>query len=443
MTTPREVFSPGSYPRHTYVLRTFKELRGGKVKVRDPEEEIEKAFATDGVIVQITGPSKSGKTVMVERIFERSKMISIGGSRIIDAKELWRLVCAHLKIGVAHTKSQQTSERKRSTIEASATGKFVAADIKVGGSYSDESGRDHGTKYEVPDDFFTAATDALVNREMILFIDDFHTVPLEVRESVTHQLKLAIAKRVKVCLADVPHRADEPVKQVPDLTGRIRKIQFDHWGHEDLKEIAIKGFTALGVILNGSAVTALAAEASGSPQLMQHLCLGVCDHLGIRESIDPPKKFSLALDDLEVVFIDTLNVAERETICLALERGLRKEGEILEKHGMRGLENGTKYEFALGAMALNPPHINLPWDRGSDSVDSRIVKLKATPDQDQPSNEVIESTFSDLVRISASSSPKSPPIDFDVLKGVNILDPYFLYYLRWCKKYYDIRGAVK
>ena len=50
-----EVFVPGAYPQHTYVMRKAEGLQ----TLRD-------SLSTPGQVVSLTGPSKSGKTVLVE-----------------------------------------------------------------------------------------------------------------------------------------------------------------------------------------------------------------------------------------------------------------------------------------------------------------------------------------------------------------------------------------
>jgi hypothetical protein len=66
------VFVPGAYPQHTYIERT---QQGFESTLRD-------ALDTPGQIISLSGPSKSGKTVLVERVVGRDSLIAISGVSI-------------------------------------------------------------------------------------------------------------------------------------------------------------------------------------------------------------------------------------------------------------------------------------------------------------------------------------------------------------------------
>ncbi len=54
----QEVFTPGAFPSRTYVERAGATL----------ERSLRDAIDTPGQIVSLIGPSKSGKTVLVEKV---------------------------------------------------------------------------------------------------------------------------------------------------------------------------------------------------------------------------------------------------------------------------------------------------------------------------------------------------------------------------------------
>lgn len=58
----QDVFTPGSFPVHTYVHRID----------LDVEQQLRDALATPGQLISISGPSKSGKTVLVEASWART-----------------------------------------------------------------------------------------------------------------------------------------------------------------------------------------------------------------------------------------------------------------------------------------------------------------------------------------------------------------------------------
>ena len=58
---PTDVFTPSDYPVHTYVTRSEEDL----------EERLRQALGTPGEVVSVSGPSKSGKTVLIEKVAGR------------------------------------------------------------------------------------------------------------------------------------------------------------------------------------------------------------------------------------------------------------------------------------------------------------------------------------------------------------------------------------
>ena len=77
-----EVFTPGSFPTHTYVERSGEQL----------ERSLRDAIDTPGQIVSLVGPSKSGKTVLVEKVVGRDSLITVTGAGIQSADDIWNRV---------------------------------------------------------------------------------------------------------------------------------------------------------------------------------------------------------------------------------------------------------------------------------------------------------------------------------------------------------------
>ena len=74
-----EVFTPGSFPKRTYVEPPGENL----------EQQLRDALETVGQIVSLAGPSKSGKTVLVEKVVGRDMLIPITGAGIRSTEDLW------------------------------------------------------------------------------------------------------------------------------------------------------------------------------------------------------------------------------------------------------------------------------------------------------------------------------------------------------------------
>ena len=66
-----DVFTPNDFPRYTYVNRA----------VSPPlEQQLKQALATPKEVISISGPSKSGKTVLIEQVVGPDNLITVSGS---------------------------------------------------------------------------------------------------------------------------------------------------------------------------------------------------------------------------------------------------------------------------------------------------------------------------------------------------------------------------
>ena len=105
-----DVFTPGSFPVETYVERTGVGL----------EQMVRDGLETPGQIVSLVGPSKSGKTVLVEKVVGRDQLITITGAGIQHADEIWARVLDWMDAPSTVTKSSLTSGA--ATLSGSASG---------------------------------------------------------------------------------------------------------------------------------------------------------------------------------------------------------------------------------------------------------------------------------------------------------------------------------
>lgn len=74
-----EVFTPNDYPLYTYVNRANHRF----------EQQLTQALETPKAVVSISGPSKSGKTVLVKKLVGEDNLITVSGAEIEGAADLW------------------------------------------------------------------------------------------------------------------------------------------------------------------------------------------------------------------------------------------------------------------------------------------------------------------------------------------------------------------
>jgi len=105
-----QVFTPGKEPGVTYI---DDHLQGHATVLRD-------ALEVGASVISLSGPSKSGKTVFIEKVVGQGALIPVTGAGVTSSKILWDRVF-HF-IGTPTTKSVTTTDAKESSIGAKVGG---------------------------------------------------------------------------------------------------------------------------------------------------------------------------------------------------------------------------------------------------------------------------------------------------------------------------------
>jgi hypothetical protein len=270
----KDVFTPGRFPTHTYVDDHLEEK----------SHQLHDALDDGSMLVSISGPSKSGKTVFVEHLLGKDNLIQVTGAGVRSTEDLWIRVFDIIGTPITHsTVSGHTIAGTiggKGSVEGSVLVAKSKGELSGSASYSEQNTSTSGAAI----DLLQLLIKELSGADFIVFIDDFHYIPREVQSELAQQIKEAIRQGVRIICASVPYHSDDVIRSNPDLRGRIFSIDFDYWGEDFLKKIAFKGFDKLNIVHRVPMVDLFAAESAGSPQLMQYLCLNACYELGVREA---------------------------------------------------------------------------------------------------------------------------------------------------------------
>ncbi|MDO3442482.1 hypothetical protein [Agrobacterium sp. V1] len=83
-----DVFTPNSSPVYTYVERADLDL----------EQRLQNAFSMKNMAVSVSGPSKSGKTVLLRKVIDKDLLININGASLKSADDLWLTILKWMDI---------------------------------------------------------------------------------------------------------------------------------------------------------------------------------------------------------------------------------------------------------------------------------------------------------------------------------------------------------
>jgi hypothetical protein len=413
-----EVFVPGAYPQHTYVTR---EEQGLESSLRD-------ALDTPGQVVSLSGPSKSGKTVLVEKVVGRDLLISLSGASIRHPDEIWQKALDWMDVPTSTSSGRSIGGTVGAEISAKGSaGVPLLAKAELGGTATGEVTGESTREAVRERRGLPQVVDEIANSDFVMLIDDFHYMDRQVQIEVAKSLKEAVRLGLKIVTAAVLHRGDDVVRANPELRGRVRSIDLGYWSPPELRKIADAGFAALNAHVEERAVRRFIDESAGSPQLMQLLCLQACFVLNLRERSDTVLAKSITVDHttLEQILNQTSSNTDFRSLVDVLEAGPRTRGTERKTYRFLDMTEGDVYRVVLKALAHDPPLLSFPYQE----LLRRTVEVCHG---DSPVGSSVTGTCLHMTKIAEEKFPHERAIDWDEQKQVfDVPDPFLLFYLRW------------
>ncbi|MEZ6039400.1 MAG: hypothetical protein R3C20_02765 [Planctomycetaceae bacterium] len=421
MTTLRatDVFTPSDFPVQTYVARDDEAM----------ERRLRDALETPGEIVSVSGPSKSGKTVLVQRVVGEAELIIVTGAGLESGAMLWERVLNWM--GVPDESSESSSTEFGGTFSASASGKTgvpIVAEGEIGGSaaVSGSKGNERSTRKSRAG--LQHVAKEIANSDFVILIDDFHYMPRDVQSAVAREIKEAARLGIKICTASVPHRSDDVVRGNPELRGRIRAIDSEYWDTNHLVAIASIGFPLLNLQIDPATVEFFAREASGSPQLMQALCLQTCFSLDKRDYRSELTELEIDDNARREILEETSSRTDFSSLVAKCHKGPNTRGTERKEFDFSDNSNGDVYRAVLLSLAADPPSLSF-------NQKDLANRMANTCRDEIPSNSSIYQACSQISKLAIDMYPDQRVVEWDPDETVlDIVDPYFLFYLRWSSK---------
>lgn len=202
------VFTPGFLPEYTYNDREQLKL----------EQRLSNAIATRGFICSVSGPSKSGKTVLCESVIGKEKILLVTGGGISAESIFWQKVRKKLQLPLSKSISTQATQSSQLTGKSEAGFQVpLLFNAKGGIDGSLSTGRSQGetSQYDGPDG--TELLEFIGQNGHTLVVDDFHYIGKAVQQSLAEQFKEAARLGTAIVVVSVTHRSDDAIRANPDL----------------------------------------------------------------------------------------------------------------------------------------------------------------------------------------------------------------------------------
>ena len=388
-----KVFKPGAYPTYTYVSRHYEDTDISY------ELRLKQALRTAGCLTSIIGPSKMGKTILCEKVIGLDNIVEISGADFNENTDFWATVAAKVELPYM---GEITTERFSKTEEI-----------------TDRDGKNE--KYVLSKD---KIIEYYIQHDKVLVIDDFHYASPEMQVKIAQQLKDAIRRELKVIVVSLPHRSDDAIRQNADLSGRLSWITIDTWKEEDLEKIALMGFEKLDIKISDAIAEKLAVECLTSPQLMQYICLSICTLL------EDENKQEVTDEILEKAYkFTTVNFSYADVVN-TMGKGPNQRGQQRKMYETTDGKLLDMYGLIVESLAKNPPLTEISFE----IFYSRIIQLIKLPaNEKNPDKAIVKEHLRKLQNVLEAKEEIYRAIEWKDGK-VYVLDPLFLFYLRWGRK---------
>lgn len=389
-----------------------------------------------GRIISIAGPSKSGKTALVENVIGKDNLVTISGALIEKSEDLWLQIAQNLNIPkeVKHTKKSSSKETHKIEFKAESG---IPGTIKATGGYGMEGSAETQSEDQKVHESQSQKiiVESLKSSGKVVFLDDFHYMSEENQKKIAEQIKNSAEKdNVRFCIAQVRHKRDLVIRKNPDLTGRLVNIDFELWGLNDIKKIAF-GFDVIGCSVKDFVIDAFAKEAGGSPQIMQEICLALTISDKFQECLEKGVSLSLTLTEIDALVSSCIDSIDRDRILKRLEAGPASHGKERKEYEIVTGEKLDVYGCIVSAIALNPPWMEI-------SKAQLIDRISFIASGSKPSSTSIENSIKHMERIAQDFDETNDYLQWDEDKGLQIMDPYLLFFVRWKLEYRTRRNAV-
>lgn len=405
-------------PVVTYVPRSEREL---EARLRSVTDNLCK-------LVTLTGATKSGKTVLANKLFPRSsgESIWIDGGSIESEETFWREVHAQIEEyeELENESTDKTERAVRAEVKAEGGFKLIA---KLSGKGSAErSDSDTYTRQAKLVQGVKARTIRMLRvSAKPLIIDDFHYLDRRAQGSIVRALKPLVFEGHPVIFIAIPHRRYDVVRVEKEMTGRILSIPVPSWTEKELFQISAIGFPKLDMEIDPKISRRLAAESYGSPHLMQEFCREV--------AIDRVETNELRSDKAErfngrALFRRSAE-ATGKIIFDKLARGPRQRTDRMQRPLVGG---GTADIYRVILLALS--HIS----PGLNVIDYEVLRtaIRSVLTDNVPQANEVTRVLEKMAEIAAKDESSVSVIDWDADdQKLHITDPFFAFFLKWSEDY--------
>lgn len=385
------------------------------------------AYGPKTAILSVSGPTKSGKTVLLRHYFPKATWLT--GGTIDSVETFWESICDDLELFTNRT--LVVNGDRTSTHTASAGVNGGVASIGLEGQSGSTASR--GAEITRTRTNRSAARQALLEQKQTVVVDDFHYIDPAIQSEIVRGIKDLVFNGVPFIFAAVPHRAYDVVRVEKEMTARVQQLNIGLWSEADLLNIAHQGFKVLNVVdPDDRTAKKLVAESFASPQLMQQFSLNLCMDSDIFEEEDNPREIS---EPDWPRFLADCTAHTSKTAFNHLRTGPRQRTDRKPRYLRNGLTTDM-YGVVLSAIEETGPKTQIQYEELRTGI-RRVLAISEA----QPQRHEITRVLDEMTKIARERIEGEPVLEYDdEISMLYIADPFFAFYLRHAP--HELKGSA-
>lgn len=377
-------------------------------------------------MICVTGPSKSGKTVLVTKVLPKAQVVV--GQVGVRREDIWAHLCNIHNIPL----------KKKNGSKQHVAGK---AGVVKGGIEFDQHNE---TNADARNEFLTF----IQNEGMIIF-DDFHYFEQDAQQELLQGLKRLLHKRIAVVIVLTSYGEDSPILAETDILARVAFIRLPEWDDDDLQEILRKGFKALNVKVTSTDVNQLVRRSFGSPLVVQELGSFLCYSNNIRAKCESERAIKVGSGEAFVrrAIAEGALAGDKPTFMqLIIGRAAPRERK---EYKLKSGGVGDVYFLVFSGLRAFDLSSPIPYEALNKWIRDNVVS------SDRPQGAQITTALEGLKRTSRElvqeaqrqKRSRELPIEWrhDV-RNIYINDPFLALYIKWADwgdEYRERLGQLK
>lgn len=269
-----EVFKTLGVPKYTFIERKVLEQQLGEV------------LTSRDKALLFLGYSKSGKTVYRQKFLQDNgyKVITFRCNNNSKINDLYDFISSELQLGQVITSANNLGNKSTFTNSNSFGTKDIATSSNTLSdeiSYSYIETREH-TKVKVDVNFL--CSNILNKEKLIIVLEDYHLSPAIFNKTLSEDLKHFLDEQILFLLIGIPSSPNRAIKNNPDLSGRLKHLNFDYLQKEEIRELINKGSQKLNVAFSEDLVDNIIRASLKNAFLVQSICKEILIISGITKT---------------------------------------------------------------------------------------------------------------------------------------------------------------